>query len=452
MGIKIFALLVAFANIACAQPKPLYLVLISIDGLKPAYLLDHEKLGIKIPNLASLMQAGSYAQAAESVFPSVTFPAHTAIVTGVQPAKHGIIQNKVFDPLEKNQEGWFWYAEAIKVKTLWQAAKEKGATTASVNWSATAGADIDYNIPEYWRARTPEDFHLLRALATPRGFLQDIEKIYGALNPQDYPDQKPEGISDVMVANALKYLIANKKPNLILAHFVDLDTVEHKRGPNSTEAFQTLEKTDALIGQIIEATEQAGTFDQTVFTIVSDHGFTNYSKRIRLNPVFRDNGLLITDDKGKITDWKAAIHYDGPLVGIMLKDPNDKETLNKVHKILEGLIKDPKNGIARIYERREMAKYGGFPDAAFVIEASPGYSFNPAMEEPLVSDTSSKGAHGYCPSNPDMNAAFVISGNGIRKGVVIKKMKLIDVAPTLGKLMGWNLPQAEGKILDLIFF
>src|SRR4029077_8117194 len=97
---------------------------------------------------------GAISAGARSVFPSVTYPAHTSIVTGVDPGTHGIVTNTAWDPEDRNQEGWRWYAEDIQARTLWDAAREAGLETAIVNWPVTVGARASWLVPEYWRAGT----------------------------------------------------------------------------------------------------------------------------------------------------------------------------------------------------------------------------------------------------------------------------------------------------------
>src|SRR5229473_2404319 len=116
-----------------AQSAPaIPVVLISIDGLKPDHVLDADKHGLKIPNLRSLVAEGAHATGVSGVLPTVTYPSHTTMVTGVSPAKHGIIANSPFDPYSKNLNGWYWYAEDIKVPTLWDACAKAQLTTAAV--------------------------------------------------------------------------------------------------------------------------------------------------------------------------------------------------------------------------------------------------------------------------------------------------------------------------------
>src|SRR3954452_8155547 len=97
------------------SPPPRALLVISIDGLRHDYLDDRQHA---LPNLMRMRSEGARARTVRSVWPSVTYPAHTTLVTGVTPARHGIISNVVFDPFEKNDGGWYWYASDIRVPAL----------------------------------------------------------------------------------------------------------------------------------------------------------------------------------------------------------------------------------------------------------------------------------------------------------------------------------------------
>src|SRR5262245_21242638 len=94
---------------AARAPRP-PLVLISIDGLRPGDVLEAERRGLRIPNLRRLAREGAFATGVRGVLPTVTYPSHTTLVTGVAPARHGILANKPFDPTGRG-DGWYWYAE-----------------------------------------------------------------------------------------------------------------------------------------------------------------------------------------------------------------------------------------------------------------------------------------------------------------------------------------------------
>src|SRR5437016_422265 len=149
--------IVASWPMAAQELPPAPVVLISIDGMKPDYVLEADKHGLRIPNLRRLLTEGTYASGVAGVLPTVTYPSHTTMVTGVSPTTHGILSNTPFDPFRRNLEGWNWYAEDIKVSTLWDVVSRAGMVTSSVNWPVTVGANITYNIVQYWRSSTPDD-------------------------------------------------------------------------------------------------------------------------------------------------------------------------------------------------------------------------------------------------------------------------------------------------------
>src|ERR1051326_6237306 len=118
-----------------------HVILISIDGMRADYIVNPDTYKLRIPNLRALRGKGAYAVGAESVYPSLTYPAHTAIVTGMLPADHGITTNRVFDEQSGEQTpAWHWFAKEIKTDTIWDAAKRAGLVTAAVGYPVTAGA------------------------------------------------------------------------------------------------------------------------------------------------------------------------------------------------------------------------------------------------------------------------------------------------------------------------
>jgi hypothetical protein len=176
-----------------AQNQAVPIVLISIDGLKPDYVLDADKHGLKIPNLRSLAAEGAHASGVTGVLPTVTYPSHTTIVTGVAPAKHGITANSPFDPFSRNMGGWYWYAEDLKVPTLWDACA-KGRLVEQRRLAGYGGANITFNIVQYWRAQNAEDRKLIRALSTP-GLFNETETALGPYTDgNDYSSAETRGV------------------------------------------------------------------------------------------------------------------------------------------------------------------------------------------------------------------------------------------------------------------
>lgn len=115
------------------------LLILSIDGLDHRWLRDRDSLGLRIPHLRKLMDEGMLADGVTGIVPTVTWPSHTTIITGLTAPEHGIISNN--QPGEPGQR--WWYVRFLKAKTLWHLAHEKGLKTAAVWWPVTVGADSD---------------------------------------------------------------------------------------------------------------------------------------------------------------------------------------------------------------------------------------------------------------------------------------------------------------------
>jgi hypothetical protein len=434
--------IVFFSLAAGAQQKaPPLVVMISIDGLRPDYITAADAHGAKVPNLRRFLKEGAFAEGVQGVIPTVTYPSHTTLVTGVWPARHGIFANTTFDPLQKNYQGWYWYAEDIHVPALWDAAAQAGWATASVQWPVTVGARITWNIPEYWRANTEDDPKLLRAVSTP-GLLVEAGGTLGA-----YPtgnDNTPE--SDEVRARYADWILEKKHPALLTLHLVALDHIEHETGPFSSESIAVLEKLDAVIGMVRETAERLAP-GRAFIAIVSDHGFAKTDTQLNLFPAFREAKLFTVDEKGKITDWKAIPWANGGSAAIMLKEPNDSVTLSTVRELLGKLAADAANGIDRVLEGRELHERGGYPPAAFLVGLRPGWKTGYGLEGPVLSKVKTGGTHGELPDLPDLRASFFLIGPGVPAGRSLGLIDMRDVAPTLAHLAGLSLPSAEGKIL-----
>jgi hypothetical protein len=416
-------------------------ILISIDGLKPEYVLDADAHGLKIPSLRRFLQLGGYSTGVHGVVPTVTYPSHTTMLTGVSPAKHGIYANTTFDPFQKNYGGWYWYAEDIKVPTLWDAAADARLTTVNVHWPVSVSARITWNLPQYWRTGTPDDRKLLRVLATP-GLLDALEKDLGP-----YADGINEEIDgDENRAKFSSRLLELKHPDFTTIYLTALDTEEHASGPFSPQSNATLERIDAALGGIL-ATIKRVYGDRVFVCVVSDHGFVPVDKALNLGVAFRNAGLIEFDDKDKIKSWRATIWGSGGSAAIIFKNPDDAETKQKVAELLTKLAADPTNGIDRIIPEAELHARGGFPDAAFLLALRPGFVTGENVSGDLVTATKTKGTHGYWPDLPAMNSSFFLIGPGIPAAHSLGPIDMRAIAPTLAQFLGVALPAAEAAPL-----
>jgi predicted AlkP superfamily pyrophosphatase or phosphodiesterase len=422
------------------QDVPL-LVMISVDGLRPDYITAADAHGAKVPNLRKFMREGTYADGVTGVVPTVTYPSHTTLVTGGWPAKHGILANTTFDPLQRNYQGWYWYSEDIRVPTLWDAAGQLGRATASVQWPVTVGARITWNIPEVWRAGTLEDAKLIRAVSTP-GLLEEARQELGEY--RGGIDTSPEG--DEVRGRYAAWILEKKNPGLLTLHLTALDHIEHETGIFSAEDMAVLERLDVVIGQVRAAAERVAP-GRTYVAVVSDHGFANYDHELNLIAAFRQAKLFSVDDRGRITDWRAMPWETGGSAAIVLKDPQDQTTLIEVRELLAKLAADPANGIDRVLKAEELHERGGYPNASFFVGMKSGWRTGSALNGQVLSAIKPGGTHGQLPDVPELRAAFFFVGPGVPAGKDLGVIDMRDIAPTLAKEAGLSLPGAEGKSL-----
>lgn len=409
-------------------------VVVSIDGMMPETYLQPDALGLKVPTLRALASRGAFARSVESVFPTVTYPAHTTLVTGVLPRTHHIVGNRPVDPLRKNLDGWRWYTEEIAVPTLWQAVEAQGRPAGLVTWPVTVGAKATFLVPEYWRAGTPDDQRLLRAISTP-GLLDKVQRDYPAL----WTHLVPPDVHDEAQFMIAKYLVTKENPELLLVHPWGLDDAQHDHGPRSPEAKAAIEKADQLLGELLATLEKTPDWSRTTFVVVSDHGFAPVDREIRLNQLFAERGLITLDADGKATAARAASIENGGTAYVYLLDPSARAEL-------DAAIESIKPAIARIYTPAEIAAMGGDPDAVLALEAAPRHAFNDRMKAPAVADRPGRGHHGFPPSDPQMAASFIAFGPKVPK-LDLGAIRQIDIAPTIARWLGVPLPTAEGKPL-----
>ncbi len=424
------------------QQAPPLLVMISVDGMRPDYITEADAHGAKVPNLRRFLNEGTYAEGVVGTLPTVTYPAHTTLVTGVWPAKHGIFANTTFDPLQQNFQGWYWYTEDIRVPTLWDVAARAGRGTASIQWPVTVGAHMNWNIPEFWRAGTPDDAKLLRAVSTP-GLLEeakpDLGEYTGGIDTS--------GKADESRGRFTQWILEKKHPGLLTLHLTSLDHIEHETGPFSPESIAILEGIDTTIGKIRETAERVAP-GRAYIAVVSDHGFVRTDYQLNLFPAFREANLITTDGKGKITDWKAMPWVTGGSAAIVLKDPSDAAIASQVRELLAKLANNPANGIDRTLEAEDLLKRGGYPPASFFVSLKAGWRTGATLEGPVLSKTLKLGGtHGALPDLPELRAAFFLVGPGVPAGKSLGIIDMRDVAPTLAHEIGLSLPSADGKIL-----
>ncbi len=429
------------AALAQAPPKPA-LLLISIDGLRPDTVLEADKYQLKIPHLRQILRDGAHAKGVRGVLPTVTYPSHTTLLTGVWPAKHGIYSNVSFDPLDENLAGWKWYAEDIQSPTLWALAAKAGMDVGSVSWPVSVGAPgVRYLVPEYWRApKSEDDPKLLRALSTPPGMMVEMAKTAGPYISN--LDEAEAG--DRQRTRYAAAIIRTKHTQLMTVHLASLDHLQHAGGPFSPASLATLEQIDGELAELEDAIH--GAFPAAIVCVVSDHGFARTDHSFNMLPAFVEAGL-VTMSGSKVADWKAIPHLDAGSAAIILKDPNDEVTRAKVEQLLARLKANPENGIEAILGPREIAAFGGWPRAAFWVDMKTNFSVVGTGAQSRARNVA--GTHGFAPSHPELLASFFIAGPRVRKDLDLGEIDMRSVAPTLAKALGLQMDSADLKPLAI---
>jgi predicted AlkP superfamily pyrophosphatase or phosphodiesterase len=427
---------VLFTTSAAQERSEPRVIVISIDGLMPS---TYNRPGPGVPALRALAQSGAWAEGVIGVTPTVTFPSHTTLITGVLPAVHGIVDNRIFDPEGRSNAAWFWYARDIKVPTLPMAVRARGLRAAAITWPVTIGMDLDYSVPEFFRTpEHPESLSMLRALSSPRTLLDVVESARG--KPFGWPQ------TDRDRTDLTTYIIRNFDPHILLLHLIELDTAQHANGPGSPEAVDVLARMDGFVSEIVGAVKAAGRLDRTNIAVVSDHGFLALKTMLQPNAAFKQAGLLTVNDRGRVSDWQAYYHGSGGAGFVYVKDSS---VTARVQKMLEGLKADPANGIRSLWTRKELDAKGAHPGAAFGMDYIDGF-YSGEGHDVVLKPSTSKGGHGFDPDRPALHGSFIMTGPDVRARGSIGIVKMTQIAPTFASILGVGLSPAADKPLEML--
>jgi predicted AlkP superfamily pyrophosphatase or phosphodiesterase len=414
-----------------------HVIVVSIDGFRPSMYVDPAREGLEIPNLVALGQAGSTADGVVVSHPSLTYPSHTSLATGTRPGRHGIVSNTMFDPTAGSTR-WYYENTAIQVPAIWDLAKARGLKTAGASWPVTVGADIDVLFPESNQA-PPDSTWLVRARkeSTP-GLVDAVVKDLGGFGEND---NRVAAQRDRFTTAAATRIIRTERPNLLLVHLMETDSAQHADGPGSPAARAAIQRIDAHVGAIVRATDEAGIRARTAFVVSGDHGFSRVHTLIQPNVVLREGGWLQTDGRGRVVEWQVASHA----TAIRLRDPGDRALAAQVERRFTELAASRYQGIFRVVPRVELDALGAYPEAAFFIEPAEGYYVSDGVAGDVVLvGTTRRGAHGLLPTETRMHTGLIASGAGIRAGVPLPLVRQIDIAPTVARLLGFEMPNADG--------
>ncbi|AGA26450.1 alkaline phosphatase family protein [Singulisphaera acidiphila] len=437
----VFGVIVSLSSVASAAEQNV--VVITIDGLPSSYFSDPHA---SLPVIRGLAKSGVAAVEGMHVSnPSVTWPNHTTLMTGVHPEKHGVLFNGGLERLsdtktvrvnpKKTQQ------ELVKVPLLFDVIKEAGLTSAAINWPCTRGStSIDDNFPDVPDNVLHSSPRLVEEL-TQSGVLRHFED-GGSI------------VRDEVWTDAACHVIRQRKPRLLALHLLNLDTTHHRFGPNSDPGYTAAALCDAMVGRIVKAIDDAGLRDRTTIFLVADHGFAAIEKTLKPNAVLRREGL-ITVEKGTITSARAVVVPEGGTGLVYLTNPEtatqDAEAVRRLFQGAEGIVTVLGPDDFARYRMPTPATHKDMAD--LILVAKDGYTVSGvATGDEFVSSKKAgpTGSHGFVSTEPKMNAIFVASGPSIKTGVKLESLDNSDVAPTVARILGVPLKQATGRILSEI--
>jgi predicted AlkP superfamily pyrophosphatase or phosphodiesterase len=378
-----------------ARPPAPIVVLISFDGWRWDYL---ER--VRAPTLKALAARGVRATELLPSFPTLTFPNHYTIVTGLWPEHHGIVSNTMADPAMPDRfsmsaptakDPRWWGGEPI-----WTTAVRQGRRAATMFWPGT-DAPIGGAHPTYW---------------------------------QPFDDKFP---NTARVTQVLEWLGLpdDRRPSFVTLYFSDVDHAGHESGPDSRELLEAAAHLDDMLGLLVAGVQRLGLTERTTLVVVSDHGMTAVS----------DDRLIFLDD---LVDPKTVDVIDS---GSMLQIAPRTGTVDELYRRLRG--RAPHLTVYRKEQMPARLHYRNNPRIAPIIGmADAGWTVTSRARRQRRAEDNlppARGAHGYDPTVRDMHALFVAAGPSLRRGLVVKPFENVHIYELLCALLDVTPARNDGN-------
>jgi predicted AlkP superfamily pyrophosphatase or phosphodiesterase len=409
-------------------------IVISLDAFGAASLHDPQ---LPVPTLHALMKRGAYATSMQPINPTVTWPNHTAMVTGVNASRHHVLVNglivnqRTTTPPKVDAEAP--KSRLVAVPTVYDAAHRAGLTTAEVDWVAIGDAgSITWRFSERPHLDGPIEQNLVA-----QGVVTSEELVRFNKPSQAWRDR--------IYTRAAVDIIQKHHPDLLLFHLLALDGIEHKTGFGNDSGRNTIAFLDDRVKDIVDAVRAAGDFDRTTFLIVSDHGQQSVHRQLHPNVLLQQAGL-----QSPAAVSPAFCMPDGGFALVFQQHATDASRA-RLKSLFSG-----KPGIRAALTPVEAAAQGWptpketdqAPD--LLLYAADDYAFSGGDTGSFVTDTKEIGSHGYPNTVPLMQAIFIAAGPGIRQKGEIPAFPNVDLAPTIAHLLHISLGNIQGKPLTQI--
>lgn len=427
-----------------------HVVVVSVDALVYEDLETLSKLYALAPRWDKMARVDRV----RSIYPTITYPCHSTMMTGVYPDRHHIVNNEA-PILGVEHCLWQHFRSSVKAPSIFDAAKKAGLTTAAVFWPVT-GKDpaIDYLVDEYWPQHGEDSVTAFRDSGSSEEVIKKIVKpnlkyLEGKHRMHPY--------ADAFVMGCAADMLRNFQPDLLMVHPANVDSARHASGLFTSAVTNALYDTNLWLEELFKAAEDAGIYEDTNFFIVSDHGQIEIRRSVALNALLAEEGLLDVAPDGTLKDWTAFAKSGGTSALVYLKDPADQVAWNKTKLALEKLRDSEVCGIGEILteaEARERYHLGG--DFAFVIETDGWTSFSTSWLKPVQKplDNSDyrfgRATHGHEPEKGPQPTLMAF-GPDIQPGAHLDTARLVDEAPTFAHALGLTMPDTDGHCLTELF-
>ena len=414
---------------------------------------DLEYLRTK-PAFQYLLENGAQVKKVRTIYPSITYPVHTTVMTGKYVKDHGITGNET-EVCGVRAAKWHFFHEDVKVPTVFEAAKKAGYSTGAVFWPVTGNnPHVDYLVNEYWSQTSEEP--ILDAFRSAGSSETVIEKVIQPNVPLVAGHQRQHPWTDAFTMNMACDMILNFQPDFMMVHPAVIDGFRHHSGVFTDKVTQALDYTAQWTQQVIDATIKAGTFEDTDFIIMSDHGQMNTSRIVNPNVLLADAGLIDVAEDCSVRDWRAWVKSAGMTAQVYLKDPADKALEAQVADVLFRACAEGVYGIGQVFTEAETRETEGFGGSfSFVLESDGMTSFGPDWCRPMMKsyDLSDyrygRATHGYLPDKGPQ-PTLICCGPSFKKGVAVERRPIVDITATICKVLGLDMPDIAGQPIDEI--
>jgi predicted AlkP superfamily pyrophosphatase or phosphodiesterase len=414
-----------------AVARPERVLLVTIHALTPDRYLAPDA---SMPVLAALAQRGIAAESVEPVFAPAPYPAHTSLVTGVAPAKHGVAAEFRIDAQGVDRARLFEAAD-LRAAPLWQVVAQQGGAVVSLDWPATQGAAIADLAPDLV---VPAGANWVDALASRgAGRAAEFARRAGGADPATASPGAARDASLVTMACGL--LVAAPAPTFVLLRLSQTQVATGAAGPDAPSSHAAFAAADAEVGRLVRCLGDAGLLATTGIAVAGDHGVLPVHTAIRANVALAEAGLVVPAGGG-VRSWDAIARSNG---GSAFVYASTDESALLARRALEAAANE--TGAFRVLPASDMVERGADPEAWFGVQAEPGYAFADAATGALLAPASFASAGGYAASDPSMATGFVAWGPGLRSGLRVAGLRETDVAPTLARWLGVQLGVVEGR-------